>query len=147
MRKSCDFSGSTIHPSLVDILSLSKNEAMIWLSNYFPHCMIWLFKKTSHNLDLFSNPLTRFDFPKKKPWFGLANIFHITGLDIPKNKSRVRFDLAILSRIADLPFHQMQVTTMKKQKGNPSKDYQLLFYRRPIPAAAASARGINALPF
>jgi hypothetical protein len=57
-----------------------------------------------------------------------------------KNKSWFRFGLAILYRIADLPFHHMQVTTMKKTKGDPSKDYHLLFYQRPIPAVVACAR-------
>jgi hypothetical protein len=59
----------------------------------------------------------------------------------------LRFGLEIISRIANLPFHQMQITTMEKTKGDPSKDHQLLFYRRPVPAAAASAQGIHALPF
>jgi hypothetical protein len=80
---------------------------MIWLSNYFPHCAIWLSKKN-------------------KPWF--------------------RFGLAILSHVADLTIHQMQITTMEKNEGGASKDHQLLFYWHLVPAAAASARGIHALP-
>jgi hypothetical protein len=58
------------------------------------------------------------------------------------------FHLAIFYHIADLPFHQIQITTMEKnERGNTSKDHQLLFYRCSVPAAAVSARGIHALPY
>jgi hypothetical protein len=69
----------------------------------------------------------------------------LCGLSFQKTSD---FDLAIFTHIADLPFHQMQITTMEKnERGNTSKDHQLLFYQCLVPAAGVNARGIHALPF
>jgi hypothetical protein len=64
-----------------------------------------------------------------------------------KNKSWFRFGLAILYRIADLPFHHMQVTTMKKTKGGPIKRLPSPFLPAPHTRRCRLRAGIHELPF
>jgi hypothetical protein len=77
----------------------------------------------------------------------LSNYFFaLRDLIFLKNKSWFRFGLAILPALPICLSITCKSQLWKKQKGDPSKDYHLLFYQRPIPAVVACA-GIHELPF